>query len=209
MPTRLNGLVQAQLQHRPPQERMVSEKMETHGQDMLPYGEGVKPSKTQGKDPSPSQQKKKTKKKKKKKGAEEDEKPPSKSKKQPVFRSSPELHSNTTREDASEETASRTTNQLFSAASNVLLLTEGNSGQSNESLRWNGILDDPAAEEERLRHYRVDRRKRYVAYIQQSLPPELSLTLRHLPQLCKVAHLSGNHFLRKAELTTTSQNSKT
>lgn len=42
--------------------------------------------------------------------------------------------------------------------------------QLSESLRWDGILEDPQAEEERLRVYRVNRRKRYELYIQEQIP---------------------------------------
>ncbi|XP_046786337.1 protein LIAT1 isoform X2 [Gallus gallus] len=44
------------------------------------------------------------------------------------------------------------------------------SAQFNESLRWDGILEDPAEEEERLRTYRLNRRKRYGLYLQQQHP---------------------------------------
>ncbi|KAK4812228.1 hypothetical protein QYF61_011250 [Mycteria americana] len=37
---------------------------------------------------------------------------------------------------------------------------QGLSAQLNESLRWDGILEDPVAEEERLRIYKMNRRKR-------------------------------------------------
>uniref|UniRef100_A0A8C9LEW0 Protein LIAT1 n=1 Tax=Pavo cristatus TaxID=9049 RepID=A0A8C9LEW0_PAVCR len=50
------------------------------------------------------------------------------------------------------------------------------SAQFNESLRWDGILEDPAAEEERLQTYRLNRRKRYGLYLQQHHP-----TAGHLP----------------------------
>ncbi|XP_042735891.1 protein LIAT1 [Lagopus leucura] len=42
--------------------------------------------------------------------------------------------------------------------------------QFKESLRWDGILEDPAAEEERLQTYRLNRRKRYELYLQQHRP---------------------------------------
>lgn len=35
------------------------------------------------------------------------------------------------------------------------------SNQVNESLRWDGMLDDPEAEKERIRQYKLNRRKRY------------------------------------------------
>uniref|UniRef100_A0A3B1J368 Si:ch211-274p24.2 n=1 Tax=Astyanax mexicanus TaxID=7994 RepID=A0A3B1J368_ASTMX len=38
-----------------------------------------------------------------------------------------------------------------------------------ESLRWEGVLEDPAAELERLEVYRANRRKRYVAFRQTLL----------------------------------------
>lgn len=48
---------------------------------------------------------------------------------------------------------------------------EGNlCAQLSESLRWDGILEDPQAEEERLCVYRVNRRKRYELYIQEHFP---------------------------------------
>lgn len=33
-----------------------------------------------------------------------------------------------------------------------------------ESLRWEGVLEDPQAEEERLEVYRANRRQRYVSH---------------------------------------------
>lgn len=43
------------------------------------------------------------------------------------------------------------------------------SGQTPESLRWDGILDDPVAEAERLEVYKANRRKRYMAFKQAVL----------------------------------------
>ncbi|XP_012666368.1 protein LIAT1 [Otolemur garnettii] len=40
-------------------------------------------------------------------------------------------------------------------------VAENLSNQSNESLRWDGILSDPEAEKERIRIYKLNRRKRY------------------------------------------------
>lgn len=37
-------------------------------------------------------------------------------------------------------------------------------GQSRESLRWEGVLEDREAEERRLEVYRANRRRRYVAH---------------------------------------------
>lgn len=55
---------------------------------------------------------------------------------------------------------------------------QGLSAQLNKSLRWDGILEDPAAEEERLRIYKMNRRVRYESYIQQHLPAEPCPTVR-------------------------------
>lgn len=33
-----------------------------------------------------------------------------------------------------------------------------------ESLRWEGVLDDPQAEEKRLEVYRANRRQRYISH---------------------------------------------
>ncbi|XP_043910223.1 protein LIAT1 [Protopterus annectens] len=42
------------------------------------------------------------------------------------------------------------------------------SNQLNESLRWDGILDDPVAEEKRIEIYKMNRRKRYMAALQNA-----------------------------------------
>ncbi|XP_037604282.1 protein LIAT1 [Sebastes umbrosus] len=36
--------------------------------------------------------------------------------------------------------------------------------QASESLRWEGVLEDPQAEEKRLELYRVNRRQRYITH---------------------------------------------
>ncbi|XP_031712954.1 protein LIAT1 [Anarrhichthys ocellatus] len=38
------------------------------------------------------------------------------------------------------------------------------SAQARESLRWEGVLEDPQAEEKRLELYRANRRQRYIAH---------------------------------------------
>ena len=38
----------------------------------------------------------------------------------------------------------------------------------NESLRWDNVLDDPEAEAERIRIYKINRRKRYLAAMNKS-----------------------------------------
>ncbi|KAF7697341.1 protein LIAT1 [Silurus meridionalis] len=46
---------------------------------------------------------------------------------------------------------------------------EGVNRQIQESLRWDGVLDDPVAEAERLEVYKANRRKRYIAFRQTLL----------------------------------------
>ncbi len=38
------------------------------------------------------------------------------------------------------------------------------SAQARESLRWQGVLEDPQAEEKRLELYRANRRQRYISH---------------------------------------------
>ncbi|XP_043818544.1 protein LIAT1 isoform X1 [Dromiciops gliroides] len=51
---------------------------------------------------------------------------------------------------------SSSANAAFSSA-----VDESLSTKINESLRWEGVLEDPVAEEERIRIYKLNRRKRY------------------------------------------------
>ncbi|KAJ3589836.1 hypothetical protein NHX12_010677 [Muraenolepis orangiensis] len=44
--------------------------------------------------------------------------------------------------------------------------------QARESLRWEGVLEEPLAEEERLEVYRARRRQRYLALRQGGSSPE-------------------------------------
>ncbi|XP_054066062.1 protein LIAT1 [Rissa tridactyla] len=77
-------------------------------------------------------------------------------------------------------------NKVVVSTSIILESSQTDRGLSallNESLRWDGILEDPAAEEERLRIYKMNRRKRYELYIQQHLPAEPCPTVRHSPLL--------------------------
>ncbi|XP_068945277.1 protein LIAT1 [Petaurus breviceps papuanus] len=48
-------------------------------------------------------------------------------------------------------------NAAFSSAE----VDDSLSNKINESLRWEGVLEDPVAEEERIRIYKLNRRKRY------------------------------------------------
>lgn len=64
-------------------------------------------------------------------------------------------------------------NKVVASAGSILGSSgaeEGLCAQLSESLRWDGILEDAEAERERLRVYRVNRRKRYELYIQEHVP---------------------------------------
>lgn len=129
------------------------------------------------------------------------EKEPGKSKKQSVLVTYPlnlvhHLGGDATSQDHATKRAPDKTarNPLYSSISTIL--TQCNIDQTNDSLRWNGILDDPDAEEERLWNYRLSRRQRYLEYIQQNLPPQPSFTLRNVQQLYKIANLSKDHFCK-------------
>uniref|UniRef100_A0A672UT03 Uncharacterized protein n=1 Tax=Strigops habroptila TaxID=2489341 RepID=A0A672UT03_STRHB len=77
---------------------------------------------------------------------------------------------------------------------------QGLSAQLNESLRWDGILEDPVAEEERLRIYKMNRRKRYELYLQQHSPTEPCPSARRSPQLhCRALCTSSDHTVCKED----------
>lgn len=75
-------------------------------------------------------------------------------------RSARKCHKNKTTQSAVEETSAPDKQDKK--------FTEVNS-QTQESLRWEGVLDDPVAEAERLEVYRANRRKRYMAFRQTLL----------------------------------------
>ncbi|XP_038565498.1 protein LIAT1 isoform X1 [Micropterus salmoides] len=52
------------------------------------------------------------------------------------------------------------------------------STQARESLRWEGVLEDPQHEEKRLELYRANRRQRYIAH-REALVNETQNALRH------------------------------
>ncbi|KAL2765543.1 protein LIAT1, partial [Daubentonia madagascariensis] len=64
-------------------------------------------------------------------------------------------------------------------------IAENLSNQINESLRWDGILADPEAEKERIRIYKVNRRKRYriLALKGFNSDPHAQETPENLPYL--------------------------
>ncbi|XP_072909421.1 protein LIAT1 [Hemitrygon akajei] len=51
----------------------------------------------------------------------------------------------------------------------------------NESLRWDGVLDDPVAEEERIKLYKLNRQLRYLA-AQNSMRKEIQLCRKNLSE---------------------------
>lgn len=64
------------------------------------------------------------------------------------------------------------------------------SSQTQESLRWEGVLDDPIAEAERLEVYKANRRKRYMAFKQALLENDKVVLsserdVRQLGRTCK------------------------
>ncbi|XP_069647142.1 protein LIAT1 [Haliaeetus albicilla] len=87
-------------------------------------------------------------------------------------------------------------NKVLASISTILDSSQTDQGLSahlNESLRWDTSLEDPEAEEERLRIYKMNRRKRYELYMQQRLPTEPCLSVRHSPLLhCRASCTSSN-----------------
>ncbi|XP_047463483.1 protein LIAT1 [Mugil cephalus] len=55
--------------------------------------------------------------------------------------------------------------------------SQGLSVQARESLRWEGVLQDPQAEAKRLDAYRANRRQRYIAH-RETLIKETQVALR-------------------------------
>lgn len=51
------------------------------------------------------------------------------------------------------------------------------STQARDSLRWEGALEDPQAEEERMELYRANRRQRYISH-REALLKESQCALR-------------------------------
>lgn len=68
--------------------------------------------------------------------------------------------------DNSDGVANKTS---IKSADTAILSTTTQEVVNNESLRWEGVLDDPAAEEERIRQYKINRRKRYLLAAQKSV----------------------------------------
>ncbi|XP_004483841.1 protein LIAT1 [Dasypus novemcinctus] len=113
--------------------------------------------------------KKKKKKKKTKRSGKGDDKHQSRSlKNQPLSSSfhdilSPSKDHSLKQEHRQDKADSRPIPSYSSTASltHLASIEEKLSNQINESLRWDGILADPEAERERIRIYKLNRRKRY------------------------------------------------
>ncbi|KAJ7308826.1 hypothetical protein JRQ81_008095 [Phrynocephalus forsythii] len=168
-----------------------------------------KRSPAKGGPPGPGKSgRKKSRKKKKKKASQDGEKSPSKAKLQAAFLkpSSERLHPRSDdgrRPGATKEAPGRPSGHLVPASTSTWSFLATHEGDpfapSNESLRWDGTLDDPVAEEERMWRYRLHRRKRYIDYLQRNLPPEPSFTLRNLSELCPCAPTNGESNLGQSE----------
>ncbi|CAL8265656.1 unnamed protein product [Merluccius merluccius] len=64
---------------------------------------------------------------------------------------------------ASPTTTTTTTHAIAGGPACARGVAELDAQQARESLRWEGVLEDPLAEEERLELYRAKRRQRYLA----------------------------------------------
>lgn len=79
--------------------------------------------------------------------------------------------------------------------------SEPSSTQARESLRWEGVLEDPQAEEKRLELYRANRRQRYIAHreallketqdaLRQTFPTESTETEPNQQEIATSLYLS-------------------
>ncbi|KAL7986914.1 hypothetical protein Chor_005833 [Crotalus horridus] len=154
--------------------------METGRQDAMSDGEGAKGSKLAAKLP-PTPVKKKASKKKKKK----------KNKRWKCDGTPQEGHSK-------RGSGKATRNSLSACSSATSVSTPGEAALPNESLRWDGVLEDPKAEEERLYNYRLSRRKRYGEFLQQNPLLGSPFPCQQLPDLDKVAEAEKERSLHNS-----------
>ncbi|XP_073526648.1 protein LIAT1 [Phyllobates terribilis] len=82
----------------------------------------------------------------------------------PVIPASSELQTTTKSDSKDKSDESKTKEELESAC----LSTVAQEDLVNESLRWEGVLEDPVAEKERIHQYKINRRKRYLLAAQKS-----------------------------------------
>ncbi|ETE57098.1 putative protein C17orf97, partial [Ophiophagus hannah] len=92
-----------------------------------------------------------------------------------------------------------TRNSLSACSSATSVSAPGDAILPNESLRWDGVLDDPKAEEERLCNYRLSRRKRYGEFLQQNLRLDSPFPCQQLPDLDKVTEAEKERSLHKSK----------
>ncbi|KAG8587618.1 hypothetical protein GDO81_005726 [Engystomops pustulosus] len=76
---------------------------------------------------------------------------------QPFISPSPKLQ--TTISDSKNKSEKTKKNKTIDA---MYSATVAQKDQVKESLRWDGVLEDPVAEEERIRQYKINRRIRYL-----------------------------------------------
>ncbi|XP_069827317.1 protein LIAT1 isoform X2 [Dendropsophus ebraccatus] len=82
----------------------------------------------------------------------------------PIVPSSSELQTTTINDSRDKSDECKIRKETESAG----LSTKVQECPINESLRWEGVLEDPVAEEERIRQYKINRRKRYLLAAQKS-----------------------------------------
>lgn len=91
-----------------------------------------------------------------------------------------------------------TRNSLSACSSATSVSTPGEAALPNESLRWDGVLEDPKAEEERLYNYRLSRRKRYGDFLQQNPLLDSPFPCQQLPDLDKVGEVEKERSLHNS-----------
>ncbi|XP_013929763.1 PREDICTED: protein LIAT1 [Thamnophis sirtalis] len=180
--------------------------MEAGRQDAMSDGEGAKGGKLAAKLPQSPSKKKVNKKKKKKKTVPGHEKHSSQVKKKSIFAIFPlDLLQRwkcdgTPLEGHSKRGPGKATRNSLSACSSATSVSSpGDAVLPNESLRWDGILDDPKAEEERLCNYRLSRRKRYGEFLQQNPLLDSPFPCQQLPDLDKVPEAEKERSLHKSK----------
>ncbi|KAM4045439.1 protein LIAT1 [Anomaloglossus baeobatrachus] len=85
-------------------------------------------------------------------------------KNQPIILASSELQITTISDSKDKSDGSKTKEETEPTC----LATVAQEDEVNESLRWEGVLEDPVAEEKRICQYKINRRKRYLLVAQKS-----------------------------------------
>ncbi|XP_039177188.1 protein LIAT1 [Crotalus tigris] len=179
--------------------------METGRQDAMSDGEGAKGSKLAAKLPPTPVKEKASKKKKKKNKVPGHDNHSSQVKKKSIFAIFPlDLLQRWKCDGAPQEGHSKrgsgkaTRNSLLACSSATSVSTPGEASLPNESLRWDGVLEDPKAEEERLYNYRLSRRKRYGEFLQQNPLLGSPFPCQQLPGLDKVTEAEKERSLHNS-----------